>query len=166
MCFFVSRRRRQEKERREEELRKKSMVHFEEEEEDGATVYMMNQNQTRKFDEEEEPATMQLGFSMVQREKKVTLTNISNTNISYSAPIHGKVLIGKNINDCSLVIQDDASVSRRHCAIEEVNDSYYIEDLNSTNGTFVNNRRINGKTQINNGDTVKIGRGTFRFTVE
>ena len=47
-------------------------------------------------------------------------------------------------------------VSHRHCLITEKDGRYFIEDLKSTNGTFVDGKEANEKTEILNGQTVKI----------
>ena len=60
----------------------------------------------------------------------------------------------------------DAKVSRRHARIVRNNGSYYIEDLGSTNGTYVNRGRrlLPGNAQIlNDGDEVIVGKTFLRF---
>ena len=62
----------------------------------------------------------------------------------------------------------DAKVSRRHARIRRSNGSYYIEDLGSTNGTYVNRGRrlLPGNTEIlNDGDEVIVGKTFLRFQV-
>jgi len=51
-------------------------------------------------------------------------------------------------------------VSRRHAAIHREEDSYYITDLNSTNGTRINGRRLlpNTPCRLSSGDVVRLGR--------
>ena len=63
---------------------------------------------------------------------------------------------------------DDAKVSRRHARISRNNGSYFIEDLGSTNGTYVNRGRrlLPGNIQIlNDGDEVIVGKTFLRFLV-
>ena len=63
---------------------------------------------------------------------------------------------------------EDAKVSRRHARIRRNNGSYFIEDLGSTNGTYVNRGRrlLPGNTQIlNDGDEVIVGKTFLRFLV-
>ncbi len=61
--------------------------------------------------------------------------------------------------DCDLRIPL-AEVSRKHCRIINENDTLRIEDLGSSNGTFVNGERAQ-EAAINAGDTVAIGPVTF-----
>jgi pSer/pThr/pTyr-binding forkhead associated (FHA) protein len=55
-------------------------------------------------------------------------------------------------------------ISRHHAVILAGPNYTIIEDLNSTNGVLVNNRRISRHT-LQDGDTVTIGRTQFRFAV-
>jgi hypothetical protein len=63
---------------------------------------------------------------------------------------------------------EDAKVSRRHARISRNNGSYFIEDLGSTNGTYVNRGRrlLPGNIQIlKDGDEVIVGKTFLRFLV-
>jgi pSer/pThr/pTyr-binding forkhead associated (FHA) protein len=63
---------------------------------------------------------------------------------------------------------EDAKVSRRHARISRNNGSYFIEDLGSTNGTYINRGRrlLPGNIQIlKDGDEVIVGKTFLRFLV-
>ena len=62
--------------------------------------------------------------------------------------------IGREGCDVNLM---DPEVSRRHAAIRDQGGSLAIEDLDSTNGTFVNGKRIEVVTVLSAGDTVRLG---------
>ncbi len=55
-------------------------------------------------------------------------------------------------------------VSRSHALIERQDRSYWITDLGSVNGTYVNNERVAGQRCLRNGDTVRVARYEFEFT--
>jgi pSer/pThr/pTyr-binding forkhead associated (FHA) protein len=55
------------------------------------------------------------------------------------------------------LIIDAALVSRVHCRLEAGKDGVAVTDLSSTNGTFVNGKRIERAT-LANGDTLRVGR--------
>jgi diguanylate cyclase (GGDEF)-like protein len=60
---------------------------------------------------------------------------------------------------------DDQGLSRHHARFTRIGDQYWLEDLASSNGTFVNGNRISGH-ELKNGDTVQFGpRVCFRFSV-
>ncbi len=57
---------------------------------------------------------------------------------------------------------DEESISRNHAVIENNGDDIVVRDLNSTNGTYVNDRPIN-QHRLLDGDQIKIGRTIFKF---
>ena len=57
----------------------------------------------------------------------------------------------------SLVINDEHA-SSQHCLFQPAHGFWYVEDLNSTNGTWLNGRRIFAAQRLKKGDKVKIGR--------
>lgn len=64
--------------------------------------------------------------------------------------------------DCDIVL-DVGAVSRQHAQIVQVGDDYFVEDLHSRNGTFVNNRPIQAPHRLQDGDKLKICDLTFSF---
>jgi pSer/pThr/pTyr-binding forkhead associated (FHA) protein len=68
----------------------------------------------------------------------------------------------------NIVHIDDASVSRHHAVIKWKKGMMYITDLKSTNGTFVNNEKVedNFFYELNYMDEVKIGNITFKVLDE
>ena len=71
------------------------------------------------------------------------------------------ILVGRG-SDCQLVLDDDY-VSTRHARVVDGPEEVYVEDLGSTNGTYVNNQRITSPTAIGFGDVVRIGRTILRL---
>ncbi|MGA1038212.1 MAG: FHA domain-containing protein, partial [Ilumatobacteraceae bacterium] len=53
--------------------------------------------------------------------------------------------------------------SRQHAEIRYENGRHIVADLNSTNGTLVNDQRINGSQPLNHGDIITIGSTEFRY---
>ncbi len=69
-------------------------------------------------------------------------------------------------SDCDFVI-DDPLLSRRHCAVSvDESGEYLIEDLNSTNATYLNSRRLAEKSRLSYGDRIVIGSTILRFFLE
>jgi two-component system cell cycle response regulator len=70
------------------------------------------------------------------------------------------VIIGRGA-DCAILI-DDHSVSRKHVRIEPRAEGYVAIDLESTNGTFVNDRPV-AQRQLDDGDYLRVGNCIYRF---
>jgi len=70
------------------------------------------------------------------------------------------VLLGRG-SENTIVLEND-SVSRRHCKIEKRGRTYHVQDLSSTNGTYVNDELITDY-QLRRGDQVKVGDTIFKF---
>lgn len=66
-----------------------------------------------------------------------------------------EVYIGRDISND--IVINDAEVSRKHVRLIIQADQYVIEDLGSTNGTFINGQRISGPYMLNAGDSVQMG---------
>jgi pSer/pThr/pTyr-binding forkhead associated (FHA) protein len=63
------------------------------------------------------------------------------------------------------VFLDNLAVSGEHANIFTIGDDSFIQDLNSTNGTFINNKKIT-KHHLRNGDAVAIGKHTLVYLTE
>ena len=60
------------------------------------------------------------------------------------------------------IVVDNLAVSGEHAALQAIGYEYYIEDLNSTNGTYINGKKI--KRQIlHAGDSIEIGKYTIKY---
>ena len=68
-----------------------------------------------------------------------------------------KITIGRDTaND---VVVDNKLASRHHAMIQKIKDAYFIKDVGSTNGTFINDVRIPNEkyVKLNPGDKISIG---------
>ena len=72
-----------------------------------------------------------------------------------------QVTIGREHSVSDIALRDP-NVSRRHAQLTFTGSDWSIEDLNSTNGTLVNNRRIT-RCPLRNGDLLTFGLSTFEF---
>lgn len=72
-------------------------------------------------------------------------------------PLSTSTTIGRDDAQCSLAFPNDSRLSRCHCRISEQAGCWYIEDLGSTNGTYVNGARIYASTLLHTGDQVLAG---------
>ena len=74
----------------------------------------------------------------------------------------GETSLGRS-SASTIVLRSDDYASGRHAQLTRHGGLLYIEDLGSTNGTFVNGRKTVGATPLRNGDTVRVGSTTFRY---
>jgi predicted component of type VI protein secretion system len=80
-----------------------------------------------------------------------------------SGPTPGKVYLLEDAeatvgrDNSNIIAINDAEISRKHAKLELRGMSYVIQDLGSTNGTFINGARISGIQVLNPGDTVSFG---------
>jgi serine phosphatase RsbU (regulator of sigma subunit) len=61
----------------------------------------------------------------------------------------------------SMICLESQAVSRHHARILQERDEYFVEDLNSSNGTFLNGKRIAGRMALGERDTLQIGPYVF-----
>lgn len=63
------------------------------------------------------------------------------------------------------VVIDNLAVSGEHAAVQMTGDEVFLEDLNSTNGTYVNGKAVK-RQQLFNGDTIEVGKYKIQFVSE
>ena len=90
------------------------------------------------------------------------LSLLNNELMSYSWKLISKEYnIGRSSSNS--VILDDVTVSREHAILKVSNNSPYIIDTNSTNGTYVNNELIQ-ECKLKSGDKIQIGKYLLLLT--
>lgn len=75
--------------------------------------------------------------------------------------LNRKLNIGRSINN-DIIIQNEY-ISKNHARLEKREGKYYISDLNSSNGTFLNGKQILGTVELNNRNIIKMGNIEFEF---
>jgi pSer/pThr/pTyr-binding forkhead associated (FHA) protein len=98
------------------------------------------------------PAPLSAG-SMVPAILVVTAGSLAGTRLRLGS---GTVLIGR-AEDSTLVLDDDYA-STRHARIVQQGNGYAVEDLGSTNGTYLDRARITAPTPVPVGVPIRIGR--------
>jgi pSer/pThr/pTyr-binding forkhead associated (FHA) protein len=74
----------------------------------------------------------------------------------------GRMTLGRD--DASSIVIADASVSGQHAVLEQTRDGWYVRDLGSTNGTFVNGRALDGRpAPLRDNTQLAFGTVVFRF---
>jgi sigma-B regulation protein RsbU (phosphoserine phosphatase) len=83
------------------------------------------------------------------------LTFLKGLNQGATVPLEGERIVLGRQETCTIVLNVPA-VSREHAIIRRVQGKYFIEDLKSRNGTFVNNQEVTGAVQLKDNDRIKI----------
>ena len=76
--------------------------------------------------------------------------------------VGSEVQIGR-AEHVTLTINSDL-VSRHHATVLTMGDKHVLRDENSTNGSFVNDKRVQGSVELVDGDQIKIGRTVIKYT--
>ncbi len=90
---------------------------------------------------------------------------IGDLNESYCVDLNKKQLIIGRLGDCDIALKSN-SVSRNHAKIYLKETLWFLEDMNSTNGVFVNNTKIESPLALMHKDLIKIGESTLEFIDE
>ncbi|MEN3331206.1 MAG: hypothetical protein V7641_571 [Blastocatellia bacterium] len=121
--------------------------------ENKATRSRLSESDTVYFGSFPIPAARLLG--------KVSLGEKPHTSLSFK----GLVMVLGRDPDCDQVL-DHPMISWHHARLTRSHTAYTVEDLGSTNGTYVNGERISGIVPVRVGDRIGLGSYTFVFTVE
>lgn len=99
--------------------------------------------------------------------KELIFTKIENNQEeeSFRIILEESLSIGRGINKNDWVIANDQTISQKHCKLYRERAEVYIMDLNTTNGTFVNKKRITKPVVMNNQDRIRMGVSEYRITI-
>ncbi|MBG6073485.1 MULTISPECIES: FHA domain-containing protein [unclassified Polaromonas] len=64
------------------------------------------------------------------------------------------------------IVIDNMAVSGEHAVVQMSGSEVHVEDLNSTNGTYVNGKTVKKQQQLHHGDTVEIGKYKIQYVDE
>jgi pSer/pThr/pTyr-binding forkhead associated (FHA) protein len=96
---------------------------------------------------------------------KLNLVVTEGVNKGKSIPVtKSQFLVGRD-QQCHLRPASQA-VSKRHCALAIRDGKVFVRDLKSTNGTFVNDKQIEGEVELHNNDRLTIGPLNFTVRIE
>ncbi len=93
-----------------------------------------------------------------------TLMALVRANDSAEFGLNRNTRIGRDESN-DLPLKADASASQFHALIELVEGQAILSDLNSNNGTWVNGKRIAGKTLLRHGDKIRVGNTILRLRI-
>ena len=104
------------------------------------------------------------GSSNAERSFSLRLTDMNDSSSVFTAVCRTDILIGRKA-ECTISLAGDKGISRRHCIIRNDHGILKVTDCGSANGTFVNNIRVTGETNLSDGDILKLGDREFRIQI-
>ncbi len=106
------------------------------------------------------PGDSNLGKRLQKLQRHETLRI---TGVGREVPIVGRITIGRERDNT--ICLDDTLVSRHHALVQKIGNNYFVKDLTSTNGTFVNGMQVpRGKyARLAQGDVLRIGRTELKL---
>ncbi|PKW13510.1 FHA domain-containing protein FhaB/FipA [Saccharopolyspora spinosa] len=99
------------------------------------------------------PGKQSRGKSKVPRQMVVTHGALAGTRIS----LDGRPILIGRADDSTLVLDDDYA-STRHARLSLRGSDWYVEDLGSTNGTYLDRAKVTGPTKVPLGVPIRIGK--------
>jgi len=100
----------------------------------------------------------------VQQEKRSPrLIVVSGVMLGHQVELSGETVVIGRASECAISLPHP-SVSRRHCRIWSEDGRYHIEDLSSTNRTFLNGEAIT-RADLRDGDQIGVGQNALKFFV-
>jgi FHA domain len=114
----------------------------------GKPIFAASLQGSRAFHRDE--ATMNYVLQVVRGRSATTTLKLAD----------GVTSLGRH-DDCVVRIKS-SQVSRRHCELFDVGGKLTVRDLGSSNGTFVNGKRVTGQQTLKVGDELTVGAVTLR----
>ena len=98
--------------------------------------------------------------------KTLVFSCVSQPSVSFNINSN-EFVIGKSADKVDGLITFNKAISRVHCKVAYQSGNYYIIDLGSANGTYVNSKRLQPQSPelIRNGDRVRLANDDFTITI-
>ncbi len=105
-----------------------------------------------------------LTYSVPAKQPAMVFSSVDASLLINFTINNSEFVIGKNAAQVDGVISFNKAISRVHCKISYQNGSYFITDLGSANGTYVNNSRIvaHQTKLLNSGDIIRLANTDFK----
>ena len=80
-------------------------------------------------------------------------------------PVGSEMTVGR-AGGCAILLSADTFVSQMHARLFRRDGSLFVEDLGSTNGTFLNGKKVSAPVSVRKGDKIQFGRTTLEVRKE
>lgn len=101
---------------------------------------------------------------LVLRQQVYLVTNVLGGETQTLTQSQNLWIIGRDSRRVNLPVQDKR-LSRRHAAIRYANQQFFLVDLGSSNGTYLNGEPIRRCTSLKDGDRIRLGSVSFSFFI-
>lgn len=120
-------------------------------------ISLTSDNVIEEDDDSVEQENTSLKFVSMNAPEKIVL-NVETT----------PYIIGRSAKHANGVIKDNKMIGRAHCKMTKIKEDYFLEDLDSANGTSINRVRLQPGTQkkIKNGDIIRIANYDFKALIK
>lgn len=107
--------------------------------------------------------------AMIEQQKpdkefpKIVVTDTDTGNSDSAQIVYDELIIGR-AQDCDIILAD-TFVSSRHARVYQTGDSFWLEDMGSTNGTTFDQIKVDEPVRLINGDEFIISKYKFKFVM-
>jgi hypothetical protein len=91
----------------------------------------------------------------------VVASEVDEPTIGATFPLDAVATLGRDVNNT--IVVDDPFASTEHAVLSFRGRAWYLQDLDSTNGTYLNGTPVDGLAAVAFGDEVQVGRVRFRL---
>lgn len=138
---------------------------------DGECIFLEKKNYTDGQSDISKGVTEETVMQEVITPQRKTQPQMKITSINSPVQLNFEVnkpeyVLGKQSNMVDGVVMYNPAISRIHCKVIYENERYYLSDMGSVNGTFVNHQRVyqNHKVEIKNGDHIRLANSEFTIS--
>ena len=125
------------------------------------TTNTIQKNNTQKnTTQKTNDSTKKASGSNIRGLEVLTSMDEAKLKVGSVIPMATAITLGRKENNT--VVLNDRFVSSYHAKIYLKNREYYLEDLQSTNGTYVNENKIEGNIRLNVNDIIRFGSTAFK----
>lgn len=104
-------------------------------------------------------------LDQTEGEYDITLEDCNDPTRLFRASCDDSLIVGRSGGLCDIVIDRDDSISGRHCELSVRSGCWYVRDLQSSNGTRVNNQKVFQELMLKTGDILQLGQSALQVSI-